>query len=62
MGTKAARKNKPGTMSLGKHGRCGRATKSPKFRHAAKREAEAVSVVATNRIRDPKESVSDLFR
>lgn len=37
---KKAKKSKPDTMSMSKHGKCGHATKSPKFRHAMKREAE----------------------
>lgn len=35
--------------------------KSPKLRHAIKREAESVSIKARGRIRQPKASVKELF-
>lgn len=49
-------------MGMHKHGTSGRAPKSPKAKHAMKREAEANSIKATGRIKDPKSSVSELFK
>jgi hypothetical protein len=56
-----ATKGNTGGMGMRKHARSGYAPKSPKFKHAMKREAEQNSVKATSRIKDPKQSVSDLF-
>lgn len=38
-----------------------RAPKSPKMRHAMKREAESDERKAKTKIREPKESVKELF-
>lgn len=48
-------------MGAHKHGTCGYASKSPKFRHALKREAERDIRLDRSRIRDPKQSLRDLF-
>ena len=50
-----------GGMGMKKHGTSGRAPKSPKLKHAMKREAEKTSIKATGRIKDPKTSVAELF-
>lgn len=49
-------------MGHGKHRRSGHATKSPKFRHAAKMSAERDERKDNTRIRDPKGSVEEIFR
>lgn len=45
-----------------KHGTSGRAPKSPKAKHAMKREAEATSIKATGRIKNPVKNVSELWK
>jgi len=44
-----------------KHGVSGRAGKSPKLRHTLKREAERNSIKDRSRIRDPKDTIKELF-
>jgi hypothetical protein len=61
-GTKQARKAKgSGGMGNHKHGTCGRAPKSPRFRFHQKREAERDDVKDKTRLKYPKESIKDLF-
>lgn len=50
-----------GGMGSRKHGKSGFCPKSPKLRHAMKREAEKAEIKATGRIKDPKQSVAELF-
>ncbi len=50
-----------GGMGSHKHYVSGRAGKSPKQRHALKRQAEAQVVKDKSRIKDPKKSIKDLF-
>lgn len=49
-------------MGSHKHYVSGRNGKSPKTRHALKREAEANCIKDNSRIKDPKKSVKELFR
>lgn len=49
-------------MGMAKHRRSGHATKSPKVRHAAKIEAERNERKDRTRIRDPKGSVTEVFK
>lgn len=51
-----------GGMGSHKHGTSGYCPKSPKFRHQAKLEAERNEVRAKDKIKDPKASVSELFK
>lgn len=56
-----------GTKGIGmkKHGKsgCHRGnTKSPKFRHVQRLEAERNEVKDRSRLRDPKESIRELFK
>ena len=50
-----------GGMGSRKHGKHGISGKSPRFRHAMKREAEKNERKQRSRIRDPKSSVRELF-
>jgi hypothetical protein len=50
-----------GGMGSRKHAKSGHATKSPRFRFAAKIEAERQGVKSKRAIRDPKSSVAELF-
>lgn len=49
-------------MGTKKHARSGRSPKSPRFRHQQKLEAERFYIKDWNRIRDPKQSVGELFK
>jgi hypothetical protein len=49
-------------MGSQKHGRSGHSGKSPKFRHATKMEAEHNEIRDKSRIKDPKNSVAELFK
>jgi hypothetical protein len=53
-------KNGVGT-GMRKHGRSGHNGKSPKMRHHERLLAERNEVKDRTRLKDPKESVSDLF-
>jgi hypothetical protein len=44
-----------------KHGVSGRAGKSPKLRHALKREAEPNSIKDRSKTEDPKDTIRELF-
>ena len=48
-------------MGSHKHGTSGRSPKSPRLKHAMKREAESQVRVDRTRIIDPKSSVEELF-
>lgn len=48
-----------GGMGSNKHGTCGHSTKSPKMRHALKREAEKDVRLGIVRIKNPKSSVRE---
>jgi hypothetical protein len=48
-------------MGSPKHGTSGHAPKSPRFKHAQKREAEKQVRVDKSRLKDPKGSVRELF-
>jgi hypothetical protein len=50
-----------GGMGNLKHRTSGHATKSPKLRHAMKREAERNQVKDRSRIQDQKSTVGELF-
>jgi hypothetical protein len=50
-----------GGMGNAKHRKSGHATKSPKLRHAQKREAERDVRSDRSRIKDPKSTISELF-
>lgn len=58
---KMPKTGKPNQMSLHKHYVAGHASKSPRFRHALKREAEANERKDRSRLREPKSSVKELF-
>jgi len=49
-------------MGMSKHRKAGHTTKSPKFRFLQKREAERDVRLDRSRIREPKGSVSEVFR
>jgi hypothetical protein len=49
-------------MGMAKHRKSGRATKSPKFRHQMKMAAEAQERKDKSRIREPKSSITELFK
>jgi len=53
-----------GTKGFGmhKHGTSGRTGKSPKLRHAMKREAEQNERKDRSRIKDPKRTMKELFQ
>jgi len=55
---------KSGSSKIGshKHTTSGHSPKSPRFCHQAKREAERNSIKNKSKIKDPKQSVSELFR
>jgi hypothetical protein len=53
--------NGRGGMGSRKHGKSGHATKSPRFRFAAKIEAERNGVKSKKAIREPKSSFAELF-
>jgi hypothetical protein len=49
-------------MGMAKHRKAGHTTKSPRFRHAMKLEAERNERKDRSRIREPKKNVKDLFK
>jgi hypothetical protein len=51
-----------GDLGSRKHGKSGTPGRSPKYRHALKREAEKQVRVDKTRIKDPKQSVQELFK
>lgn len=51
-----------GGMGSHKHGTSGRAPKSPRFKHAMKRAAEATEITRRGGIADPAHSVSELMK
>lgn len=56
-----------GTKGVGmkKHGKSGSHrgnTKSPKFRHVQRLEAERTEIKDKSRLKDPKESIKELFK
>lgn len=56
--------NQKGKSGMGskKHAQSGYATKSPRFRFLQKLEAERQSVPDKSRIKNPKDSVQELFK
>lgn len=51
-----------GGMGSTKHGKSGYVTQSPKFRANLKREAEANEIKSKNQIKEPYDSVADIFK
>jgi hypothetical protein len=49
-------------MGSHKHGTSGRAPKSPKLKHAMKREAEKDVRVDKTRLKEPKSNIKELFQ
>jgi putative transposase len=60
-GEMAGRQHGDGRMGMHKHGTHGHSGKSPKLRHAMKRQSEKDEIKDRSRIRNPSSSVHDLF-